>query len=127
MKAMKFGSHICHVHITKHDKFILSCFTTYTVQPPNCNTSELPQPLNYDTVVWSRFFCYISLVLKTFLYQLSPVKPLFCDIDEWENETSRSMRCPTGARRRHIFSLSFPTNESTSLLNACVLNLAFRQ
>ena len=71
------------------------------------------------------FFAIISI--KNLSIATKPrVKPLFCNIYERRNKTSLPMRCPTGARRRY-FSLYFPTNESMCLLNAPVLNLAFRQ
>ena len=70
------------------------------------------EPPNYDTV-WSRYICYISLVFKA---TKPRVKPLFWNKDEQGNKTSRSMRCPTGARQCHIFFLYLPTNESMCLL-----------
>ena len=73
------------------------------------------------------FLLYIFSIKNLPIGTKPRVKPLFCNIDERGNKTSRSMSCPTEARQRHIFSLCFPTNESMCLLNACVLNLAFRQ
>ena len=72
------------------------------------------------------FFSMYHIIKNLSIATKPRVKPLFCDIYEQRNKTSRPMRCPTGARQDHIFSVYFPNNESTCLLNAFVLQVSYR-
>ena len=66
------------------------------------------KPLNWDNLQSTIFLLCIISNKNLSMATKPQVKPLFCDIDKQGNKTSRSMRRPTGYRRRHIFSLYFP-------------------
>ena len=59
--------------------FVPIAFFLCTVQPPNCDNSEL-QPSRFVLIFWR----YINSIKNLSIAAKSQVKPLFYDIDEWD-------------------------------------------